>query len=138
MSKAPTDFAAFLERRVAASDAFVNGEFGPLGAVSTYTSPATLFSPKGNVVAGADAVNAVNAESAKLFRPGSENAFETLHMAADETLAYWVGVQRSVVQMNGQAAGIPMNLRLTEIYRLEDDGWKLIHRHADALKEGES
>ena len=135
MTKPTQDFADFLKARIEASDAFVNGDFEPLGEISTLASPATLFSPKGDIVSGADEVNAVNAESAKLFKPGSENAFDTLHMAVADMLAYWVGVQRSVVRMQGQDAGIPMNLRLTEIYRLEDGAWKLIHRHADMLAE---
>lgn len=135
MSNTPSDFHEFLEQRIEASDAFVNGDFGLLEKVSTHTSPATIFGPQGNTVEGAERVNAVNAEGAKLFKPGSKNAFETLHTAVADTLAYWVGVQRSVVQMKGKDEGIPMNLRLTEIFRLEDDGWKLIHRHADMLKE---
>lgn len=136
MSNVQHDFQAFLEQRIRASGAFVEGDFAPLEAVSTHTSPATIFGPQGNTVEGAEAVNAVNAEGAKLFKQGSENAFETMHTAVADSLAYWVGVQRSVVRMRGQEEGIPMNLRVTEIYRLEGDGWKLIHRHADMLKEG--
>ncbi len=135
MTQAFNSFAVFLEQRVEASDAFVNGDFRPLEGVSTHISPATIFGPRGDCVEGAENVNAVNAEGAQLFKPGSENAFETLHMAADDTLAYWVGVQRSVVQLQGQDAGIPMNLRVTEIFRREEGGWKLIHRHADTLAE---
>lgn len=37
------------------------------------------------------------------------------------------------VQMRGNKDAIPMNLRVTEIFRREDNEWKLVHRHADLL-----
>ena len=130
------DFDAFIEKRTKASDAFVNGEYTPLGEVSTQVSPATIFGPPGTCVQGAEQVNAVNSQSADHFKPGSENAFETMHSGSSCDLAYWVGIQRSVAHMRGQEKSVPMNLRVTELFRREDGAWKLFHRHADILKEG--
>jgi ketosteroid isomerase-like protein len=56
-----------------------------------------------------------------------------MHMAASGDLAYWVGVQRSVVNVRGQEQGVPMDLRVTEIFRRERGEWKLVQRHADRL-----
>lgn len=133
MAHLPQDFQEFMERRKAASDAFVNGDIAPLHAVSTETSPATIFGPKGDTVQGAAEVNAANAKGAAMFDRGSENAFEVMHQAASGDLAYWVGIQRSIVGMKGKEEPVPMNLRVTEIFRREADGWKLVHRHADRL-----
>lgn len=133
MSDLAKDFDQFMQRRKAASDAFVNGDIAPLLAISTNGSPATIFGPKGDTVQGATEVNATNAKGAGLFDSGSENAFDVMHQAVSGDLAYWVGVQRSVVRMKGKDEAVPMNLRVTEIFRREKDGWKLIHRHADTL-----
>ncbi len=129
----PTDFDAFMADRLAASNAFVNGDLEPLAALSTTVSPATLFGPQGTTVEGAAAVNDANAGAAPKFAPGASNGFEVMHQSSDDHLAYWVGVQRSVVHFLGHDEATPMELRVTEIFRREPSGWMLIHRHADPL-----
>ena len=128
------DFSEFLRRREEASTAFVNGAFDPLDAVSTHRSPATIFGPRGDTVEGADEVNAANAAAAAMFANGSTNSFEIMHAASDDQIGYWTGIQHSVVRMRGRDDPIPMELRVTEVFRNEDGAWKLIHRHADESK----
>jgi ketosteroid isomerase-like protein len=127
------DFDAFMRRRVQASDAYVAGDCGPLGAISADNPPATIFGPKGDCVAGPAAVNSANREGASHFGPGGENRFDVMHSAVDGDLAYWAGIQRSVVNVKGQPQPVPIDLRVTEIFRREDGAWKLVHRHADRL-----
>jgi ketosteroid isomerase-like protein len=134
MSQAQKDFDEFIKQREEASYAFVNGDLGPLEKISVQASPATIFGPKGDCVKGAKHVNAANAKGAKHFKPGSKNAFEVFHKTSDGEIAYWVGIQHSVVQMEGEQKGVPMDLRVTEIFRREKGHWKLFHRHADPLK----
>lgn len=127
-------FKNYLEKRESASTAFVEGDVQPLFDVSTVSSPATIFGPAGTVVSGVEAVNAKNAEGARLFEQGSENSFEIIHFNASETLAYWTGIQHSRVKMKSSEELVPMDLRVTEIFRKENGEWKLVHRHADMLK----
>jgi hypothetical protein len=99
VNTASDDFAAFLQQREAASAAFVNGDVAPLDGIATHMSPATIFGPNGTCIQGSAQVNAVNARGAALFRPGSTNAFEIMHTGADQHLAYWVGIQRSIKRL---------------------------------------
>ena len=129
-------FSAYLTRRKAASDAFVAGDVAPLREVSATTDPATIFGPAGTVVQGADAVNATNADGAARFTGADRNDLETVHSGEEGDLGWWVGVQRSVVSMEGADDKVPMDLRVTELYRRQDGAWRLFHRHADLLREG--
>lgn len=135
MTDAPLDsFEQFMTRRLAASTAFIDGDIGPLIQLSTVSSPATVFGPAGTTVQGWEQVNAANTAGSRSFEPGGSNTFDVMHHAADGGLAYWVGVQRSVVHLRDRAEPVPMELRVTEIFRWEDDDWKLVHRHADPLR----
>ena len=132
-----TSFDAFLLAREAASTAFVEGDAGPLLAVSVDTDPATIYPPDGAVVVGAEAVNAGNAAGAGAFGPEAENRFDIVHAGSDGDLGYWTGVQRSTVVLRDAPAPVEMNLRVTELFRRVDGEWKLFHRHADMLAEPE-
>lgn len=135
MNKDKHDFEKFMKRREVASTAFVNGDISPLDEIATQVSPATIFDPMGNVVEGADEVNAANESGAKHFEPGGENRFEILQMSASDKIAFWSGIQRSKIRMKGKTEPVPMDLRVTEVFRRENGEWKLVHRHADSLAE---
>ncbi|MGI8647278.1 MAG: YybH family protein [Mycobacteriales bacterium] len=131
MSDNSADFEQFMKGREAVGQAYITGDIGPLAAISARHDPATFFSPQGGYVQGAADVLSTNKRGAGQFQPGGDTQFEILHMWASGDLGYWVGLQHAKVWMEGQKDAVPMHLRITEIFRREDHGWKLIHRHAD-------
>jgi len=133
MSNVLYDFEKFMKRREEIAQAYVNGDAAPLGEITTNLNPATFFSPGGDYKQGSVQVYSTYESDAKKFASGKTN-FEILQMGASDNIAYWVGFQRATVFLEGNTQGVPFNLRITEIFRLEDNEWKLVHRHADALK----
>ena len=127
------DFEQFMKEREDAARAYVSGDAAPLRRISTRVSPATFFGPQGGYRQGADDVFSKYEHDAAIFEPGGDSNFEILQMAASEGIAYWVGFQRADARMSGSTEAIPMNLRVTEVFRREGAEWKLIHRHADTL-----
>jgi ketosteroid isomerase-like protein len=55
-----------------------------------------------------------------------------LQSRASGDLAFWTGYQHARVHLAAKPGEtLPMTLRVTEVFRHEDGGWKLVHRHAD-------
>jgi ketosteroid isomerase-like protein len=133
MSKDLHDFEEFMKRREKVAGAYVTGDAKPLSQIVAQDSPATFFGPKGGYIQGADEVATTYVRDAASFEPGGETHFEILQMAASDGIAYWVGFQRATARLRGNPQAIPMNLRVTEVFRREGDEWKLVHRHADML-----
>ncbi|MEO7716183.1 MAG: nuclear transport factor 2 family protein [Capsulimonas sp.] len=135
MSTITKDFEEFMKRRAKAANAYVNGDAKPLSGLTAQKSPATFFGPGGGFTQGAGDVQSRYEKDAKSFEPGGDSELEILQMGAGDGVGYWTGFQKATVRMPGKPDPIPMKLRITEVFRREEDEWKLVHRHADMLAE---
>lgn len=134
--KSAEDFDAFMERRTGISADYINGRPEPLLSISTTADPATFFPPNGDRVQGASQVNAANEHGAAAFGSGSSGHFEVMQCSSSGSLGFWAGVQHAEVRMAGRDEPVAMQLRTTEVFRLEGGQWKLVHRHADRVDPG--
>jgi ketosteroid isomerase-like protein len=99
----------------------------------TEHDPATFMPPTGAVFEHADQVAETQIEGAQAFGPDGRGHFEILNSGSSDTIAFWTGRQHATVTLPDRNAPIDMVLRTTEVFRLEDGQWKLVHRHADTL-----
>ncbi|RWM08391.1 NAD(P)H-dependent oxidoreductase [Mesorhizobium sp.] len=126
-----SSFDAFMKQREKIAEDYVNGNATSLKAIVTHSEPATFFSPRGDHLEGANAVAGRYERDAASFHQGGSTDLEVLQASASGELAFWTGLQHAKARMgkNGQPA--EMTLRVTEVFRLEDGAFKLVHRHAD-------
>ena len=129
---ASSGFTDFMRERERAAAAYVVGDAKPVAALSTTSDPATFFHPNGEVVQGARAVTERYDRDAHSFEPGGTSHFEVLQSGSE--VAFWTGYQVADAKLRGKPEPIPMKLRVTEVFRREAGGWKLVHRHAEPAK----
>ena len=132
---APATFDIFMQAREAASNAYINGDATPLLEMATKRDPASFFPPGGARIIGAAEVAKSHKAGAKGFAPRSSGHFEILASGVSGRLAYWTGIQHADARMKGKDTLVPMQLRMTEMFRFEDGDWMLVHRHADFIDQ---
>ena len=65
--------------------------------------------------------------------PGQVALDEMVVFAISEDAAYTLGTEHGQASVGEQTVGI--DWRVTNIYRREADGWKIVHHHTDFSKE---
>ncbi|HEX3912754.1 MAG TPA: NAD(P)H-dependent oxidoreductase [Steroidobacteraceae bacterium] len=125
------DFSQFMKQRENVAAAHVSGNAKPLDAIVPRTGEASFFPPNGGSVHGAEEVLSRYDQDAKSFAPGGSSSFDVLQSGADGDIGYWTGFQRADARLGDGYKKVQMKLRVTELFRFQEGGWKLIHRHAD-------
>jgi ketosteroid isomerase-like protein len=126
------DFHRSREQVEAAVSSFVTGDPAPYQACWSHADDVTIFGAWGAYDQGWEQVGPRLEWAGARFR-GGQIAFEPLAMGMSGDLAYTIGIERGEARVAGCDEVSLMALRVTHLYRREDDTWKLIHRHADAI-----
>jgi ketosteroid isomerase-like protein len=123
------------DRRMAI-ERFVNGDAGPYKQLWSQAHDVTIFGGWGAYEQGWDAVRERLDWAASRFGTGR---LEIDHLAGGDSgdLAYSIDLERNSAFVDG-AARPETALRVAHICRREgDDGWRIVHRHADRLRPRE-
>jgi ketosteroid isomerase-like protein len=102
---------------------------------------ATVGNPYGPPARGRDAIEQAGRRAAANYRDGRAIEFENVATYVSGSLGYTFEIERFETKVAGSDELTPVSLRVTSIFRLEGDTWKLLHRHADpitTLQPGES
>jgi uncharacterized protein (TIGR02246 family) len=116
-----------------ALEAFITGDPEPVLALWSKRDDATLANPFGPPVRGWDAVRNASVRAASQIADGEGFSVESISTCATPDLAYELEIHRFQAKMGGADQAAPVSLRVTTIYRREDDGWRVAHRHADPI-----
>jgi ketosteroid isomerase-like protein len=116
----------------AISQRYINGEAAPFLACWSHADDVTIFGAWGAYERGWAQVGPRLEWGARRYR-GGHTDFELLALSASADLGYTVWLERGETLVEGETAARPTALRVTQMYRREADGWKIIHRHGDAI-----
>lgn len=110
----------------------INGDSMPMSAILSHRDDATAFLGWGGYDRGWAQLES-RWEWARSQFAGGQVTAENINMVVTDTLAYTVALERGRVRLAGGDEPGEQTLRVTHIYRREEAGWKLVHRHADRL-----
>jgi uncharacterized protein (TIGR02246 family) len=127
------EFDQVLEASHRAGDLIAKGD--PRGYLEIYSDhdDATLANPFGPPARGHAAIEEALSRAAANYRDGRYVGFELIAKYATADLGYAVEIERIEAKVGGGERVSPVAVRVTSVFRREDDGWKLLHRHADPI-----
>jgi len=128
---ASADFEGAIQEARAALDMIVKGDAEGYKALLSDSEETTLANPFGGIAHGRTEVFEALDRAASNFRDGHTTGIETIERFVTPDLAYTLEIERYVARVGGGSDLSDVALLVSCIYRLEDDGWKLLHRHAD-------
>ena len=128
----PKDFAAFLSQMDSAQLELQNGRPDRFKALWSHDEDVTLSGGfGGKVEKGWTSVSKRLDWAGQQFSNGT-NTIDRLVTRAEGKIGYVVQLEQIRFKIPETQAEATMNYRVTMIFRLQKDGWKIVHRHADS------
>ena len=93
----------------------------------------TLANPFGPPARGWNEVSNTLRHAVSQLSDGEVLGCERISGSSGGDLAYILEIERSRLQVGGAPEPSHASLRATTIFRCEEDGWKILHRHADPI-----
>ena len=129
----PEELEQAIEAYHQALDTFMRGDASPLHALYSRRDDATIANPFGPPQRGWPAVEATTARAASYFRDGRALRFDRVSGYVTHELAYTLELEHTEAKVGGSDDATPVSVRVTTVFRNEDEGWKVVHRHADPI-----
>jgi ketosteroid isomerase-like protein len=126
-------FEELREQYHRAVEAYIQGDREPVLRLWSKRDDVTLANPLGPPVRGWDAMREAGDHAASQIADGEAFGVESISMYAPPDLAYELAIERCRAKVGGADEAVPLSLRVTTIFRREDDGWWIVHRHADPI-----
>ena len=133
-----SDLDEFKERYRRSLEAFIQGDPEPQKSMWSRSEDVTLANPLGPPAKGADEVFKATDLAAAALHEGTDLTYEVISSYETTDLAYELALQGGRMKLGKSPDAVPVLLRVTSIFRREDDGWKVVHRHADPITQRRS
>jgi ketosteroid isomerase-like protein len=117
------------ERFYAAQTHGLNGDFGPMEELWSHGSDVSVMPPSGGRVLGCEEVRAAWERAARAFSGGEVTLEDVVVVPITEDTAFTMGTERGHRKVGDQT--IHFEGRVTNVYRREAGGWKIVHHHTD-------
>jgi ketosteroid isomerase-like protein len=121
------------ERFYAAQTCGLDGDFGPMEELWSHRPDVSVLPPSGGRVLGWEQVRAAWERAAKAFSGGRVTLEDVVVVPVSEDAAYTMGTERGHRKVGERT--IRFEGRVTNVYRREADGWKVVHHHTDFSSE---
>ncbi|MFF1830795.1 YybH family protein [Paenarthrobacter sp. NPDC058040] len=116
-----------------ALNAFVTGDPALQKKMFSTREDVSLANPLGPPRRGRAEVEGIMDSAAAVLRDGEPITFERISLCAGTDLAFIVELEWARAKVAGSTEMMPIPLRVTTVFRLEDGQWKVVHRHADTI-----
>jgi ketosteroid isomerase-like protein len=133
-----TDLDELRDRYHESVAAFMRGDAGMQKPLWSRRDDVTLANPLGPTARGFDEVWEAADRAAAQVADGEDYTVDTISWVETADLAYEVAVEHNRVRLGGAAEKVPISLRVTTVFRREDGGWRVVHRHADPITDARS
>ncbi len=130
---AADDVDKLIERYQRGLDEFMKGNPEPVKELFSHREDVTLANPLGPPAHGWDEVGATIERAASQFRDGRFLSVDMVEKHVSAEFAYTLWLEHAEGKVGGREDIAPATLRVTMIYRPEEGGWKVVHRHADPI-----
>jgi ketosteroid isomerase-like protein len=130
---AADDVDQLIERYQLGLDEFMKGNPEPVKELFSRREDVTLANPLGPPAHGWDEVGATIERAASQFRDGRFLSVDMVEKHVTPGFAYTLWLEHAEGKVGGREDIAPATLRVTMIYRPEEGGWKVVHRHADPI-----
>lgn len=118
-----------------ALEAFIKADAEPMKALWSRSDDVTLANPLGPPVKGFERVGEAMVAAAATIREGEDPTYDVISSNEGSDLGYEVALQGGMLRLGESPAMVPVTLRVTTIFRREDEGWRVVHRHADTTTQ---
>jgi ketosteroid isomerase-like protein len=111
----------------------LDGDSSPMEEIWSHSSDVSAMHPFGGRMLGWEEVRDSWEQAAQAFSGGQVALDEMVVVPISEDAAYTLGTEHGQARIGEQTVGI--DWRVTNAYRREADGWKIVHHHTDFSSE---